>query len=607
MPNIIRNFRVDPTLWETAKTRASEDERSLTSVITAALTEYVTDEPASPAPAELTVSGSSDLPVAGRDTTWDGQAALDRVFAEATDPDSGDVDTGYVGQAFLWVDGDPTLKGSWSLGYADVIDGALTIVPAGIAAAAARLDQTDIPDDDDEDAVEARLCSVYATVRETYEDWPPCPYEDDDSSTEAEVVPLTAAAKGPTAALIGHGTLSVSEDEVTQAAVQRVRELLSEGAVGVSIGADMDPDSMPDPGLLDQLLAEEDYDELERLLADVPMRLRHVAIVDTAAFSDARMTLSEGDAVDGPITFEGIWTGDMRYFAVGTIVWESTLPIPIIWDRQDGDHTGTVVGYVHSVERVEGETSAGRPRQVQEEALAASAGYLPKYPARYFDDPHLAVATPLTISAPDSNGLRHVFGHIAPHGVCHRSDMGPCFTYPGDVDPAHSGFHTGAAVQLDNGTSIRVGALTLGGSHINPALARQGVQAGEVNSHRDNANTVFAMVRARDDAFGLVVSGIVMPDVSRAQIMRAQSCAPSVELWPSGSGRTLVGAHLVPTPAWPVAASLGSSIELASSDSIVVEPEDFADHAAVMASLGRIEAALAILALDALTDVPEPD
>src|SRR4029077_2189829 len=62
--------------------------------------------------------------------------------------------------------------------------------------------------------------------------------------------------------------------------------------------------------------------------------------------------------------------------------------------------------------------------------------------------------------------------------------------------------------------------------------------------------------------FGLAVSGVVMPSVDRDTLMRAAASAPSVELWPAGRGRTLVGLHLVPTPAWPVAASAGGDAQI---------------------------------------------
>jgi hypothetical protein len=195
------------------------------------------------------------------------------------------------------------------------------------------------------------------------------------------------------------------------------------------------------------------------------------------------------------------------------------------------------------------------------------------------------------------------------------------------VDPKHRGFHTGSEITLSDGSRTRVGALTIGGKHIDANLARQGVSFQDVNRHRDDANTVFAMVRAWETPYGLAISGVVMPGVDRDTLMRAMTLAPSVELWPAGRGRTLVGVHLVPTPAWPVAASAGGDAQtLTAQEHIhVIDPEggfcaecgdDFegepTEDAApsmdeVMSSLKRIEKAVAMLAEDLLTDVPLPE
>lgn len=117
--------------------------------------------------ASLTASatGAVDLPVAPRDTAWDGQAALDRVFTWA------DGDTDKIAKAFAYrEDGaDPALKGSYKLGYADVIGGELTIVPKGVSAAIGALNGarggTDIPEDQVA-AVRSRLEEVSAHVSE---------------------------------------------------------------------------------------------------------------------------------------------------------------------------------------------------------------------------------------------------------------------------------------------------------------------------------------------------------------------------------------------------------------------------------------------------------
>lgn len=446
-----------------------------------------------------------------------------------------------------------------------------------------------------------------------------------------------------TAGIIGTGTLSQSEDPRTQALVARVQELLREGAVAVSIKHDLTPEVAEQLAALepkpddDEETMFEKMKEANDIYENAEIRPRHVAIVDTAAFSNARLTLGEdGFAVSGPVTFEGVYTGDVRTLKYGSLTWdEDLLPIPIIWDPENNDHDGVVVGSISALERVDGMDTAVRPEALTGddiEAVTAAAG-TSALPAEYFADFKPKKAVPLTISDEDENGLRHVYGIAAPKGVCHRSDMGACFQYPGDVDPKHRGFHTGQEISLSDGSKVRVGALTIGGKHLDATLARQGVDFREVNRHRDDANTVFAMVRAWETNYGLAVSGVVMPGVDRDTLMRAMALAPSVELWPAGRGRTLVGIHLVPTPAWPVAASAGGdSMTVTTPDHVhVINPEggfcaecgeDFADAPStdappadgapanmdeVMASLKRIEQAVALLAKEVLTDVPQPE
>ena len=470
----------------------------------------------------------------------------------------------------------------------------------------------------------------------------------DGWSTEGEE-PTVGDEEKKTAGIIGTGSLSQSEDPRTQALVARVQELLREGAVAVSIKHDLHPEVAEKLAALEPSLDDDEATMMEKMkeaneiYENAEIRPRHVAIVDTAAFSNARLTLGEdGYSVEGPVTFEGIYTGDVRTLKYGSLQWDDELlPIPIIWDPDNNDHDGVVVGSVSALERVDGMTTAVRPEAVtgeDVEAVTAAAGSS-TLPAAYFADFKPKKAVPLTVTDEDPLGLRRVYGIAAPNGVCHRSDMGACFQYPGDVDRQHKGFHTGQEVALSDGTKVRVGALTIGGRHLDTNLARQGVSFQDVGRHRDDANTVFAMVRAWETPFGLAVSGVVMPGVDRDTLLRAMALAPSVELWPSGRGRTLVGIHLVPTPAWPVAASAGDDTQtLTQHEHIhVVNPEggfcaecgddveenpfppkddkpaddkpkdDSPSLDDVMKSLKRIEKALAVLAEEALTDVPVPE
>lgn len=58
-----------------------------------------------------------------------------------------------------------------------------------------------------------------------------------------------------------------------------------------------------------------------------------------------------GTVVEGVIAQEGIPSGDGRMLERGSITWDGVLPVPLLWDRSDGDHTASVVGAVTEVER----------------------------------------------------------------------------------------------------------------------------------------------------------------------------------------------------------------------------------------------------------------
>lgn len=138
------------------------------------------------------VSGDTDLPVYDdREYEWDGSAAAQRVFDAYSDED-GNVDKSRAGRAFLWVDGDGTKRGDYKLGFADITDGELRIVPRGVAATAGGrgVDAADIPADA-KDAIKSRICSLYAKIRAKFEDWPECPF--DRSEGDAALIASVAA------------------------------------------------------------------------------------------------------------------------------------------------------------------------------------------------------------------------------------------------------------------------------------------------------------------------------------------------------------------------------------------------------------------------------
>lgn len=132
------------------------------------------------------VVGNTDLPVAARDMEWDGAGAARRVFDFYTD-DDGNVDVDGVERAFLYrdPDADPTTQAAYKLGFADVVDGELRIVPRGVAATAGGrgVSAADVPADE-VGGIEGRICALYSQIRDEDETWPECPF--DRSSDDGE-------------------------------------------------------------------------------------------------------------------------------------------------------------------------------------------------------------------------------------------------------------------------------------------------------------------------------------------------------------------------------------------------------------------------------------
>lgn len=342
-----------------------------------------------------------------------------------------------------------------------------------------------------------------------------------------------------TAVVWGTGRFSETSNPDVAALIERAKELLAEGAVGVSVSLDLDPADMP----------ANPADVTDEQLDNAHMRIRHVAIVDTPAFSGAYLDLAADGSVSGPLVFEGVPTGDMRGIGFDQLTLDdSLLPIPIIFDLQDGDHTGVTVGYIDGWEKRAGTLDETAP-------LVASAS---TYPAYLFAEPE---PTAMTIHEPDSLGFRRYSGIVAPTNVCHKG-MGGCYTYRG-ADLGY--FHSGARVALDDGTFTRVGPLVFGGLHADA----QKLDYAEALSRTDDARRVFAMGRMFHHPKGLLFSGVLMPD---ADIPRIQATAPSVELWPNQHGKLEVKTALqVNRPAFPVAASVGNGVLLVDAEPVELE------------------------------------
>jgi hypothetical protein len=145
-----------------------------------------------------------------------------------------------------------------------------------------------------------------------------------------------------------------------------------------------------------------------------------------------------------------------------------------------------------------------------------------------------------------------ITGHIAGQGCFRNGDMTRCQRYQPDPDPKLSNFHSWTTT-LDNGEVIRTGVLTAGGKH---ADLYAGMTASDVRRIHEDTSTVVARVRAWEDGSGrLAVAGSIVPTIDPGFLSQAAGAPVSIEQIPTfeTNGRnTLVSAHMVVHPAWPV-------------------------------------------------------
>lgn len=139
---------------------------------------------------------TTGLPVAPRDRAWDGDAAAGRVagHCEVDTEDASADNWECYARAFLYreEDADAATRGAYKLGFADVIDGELTIIPNAVIAIAAVLQGArggaDIPAEQ-QDALRTVVAGLYERVNEATDSELVPPWE-----TEAEALIAAALA-----------------------------------------------------------------------------------------------------------------------------------------------------------------------------------------------------------------------------------------------------------------------------------------------------------------------------------------------------------------------------------------------------------------------------
>ncbi|HEX9994507.1 MAG TPA: hypothetical protein VGB14_16375 [Acidimicrobiales bacterium] len=195
---------------------------------------------------------------------------------------------------------------------------------------------------------------------------------------------------------------------------------------------------------------------------------------------------------------------------------------------------------------LEGGETAG-----DDEARVAAGSAAPPLPARawfdmtepddgddrYVDQGQGRQAVPLTIT---DDG--RVYGHAACWGACHVGFPGACVSPP--RPESYASFHTGLTRCAD-GTEVNTGRLVVGCDHASTA---RGVSPSEARDHYAHAGLGWADVRVSNGRHGPWVAGVLLPDVTAAQVRVLRGLCLSGD-WRGGE---LVGLLAVNVGGFPI-------------------------------------------------------
>lgn len=233
----------------------------------------------------------------------------------------------------------------------------------------------------------------------------------------------------------------------------------------------------------------------------------------------ARLQLAEGDEMP-----EGAYT--VTVFTDWTLAGLAMVPIPA--------YTQAAIQPVYGYE-----PSQNVPDPA---VVAAMGGQI--FNAEFFGDPKFTEYTPPSI---DENG--HFYGHVREHGSCYQygggaGDGGFCLEPP-DSACGYAKFEQHAA-KLDDGRTIRVGAITFGDGHYSAGSLKASV------AHYNDVATIAAKVNAGTDIFGVWVNGQVLDEYAdKAYDLLLSPLSGHWEPDSDNKGHLeMIAAHIVVTPGY---------------------------------------------------------
>lgn len=169
--------------------------------------------------------GEATLPIAALERAWEPSAARARVLAWAGGDLAQEAVAAKYGQAFLRREGDPASPDSYSFPVADVIDGALTLIPGALYAAAVTLQEggAGLPDDE-----VARMKDAVGQHYHRMERVPPWDVKQDDTDPEEGFMPDGGEGTGTATVTVPaelRQALGLPEGASTEAVLEAVKRI----------------------------------------------------------------------------------------------------------------------------------------------------------------------------------------------------------------------------------------------------------------------------------------------------------------------------------------------------------------------------------------------
>lgn len=533
----------------------------------------------------VNTSSWRSMRIAARETSFNFRQAINRILEWSGGQAS------RMNRAFLYRDprGDPSIRSSYRLPIADIIDGQLTLIPRAVFSAAVFMSGghgglEDIPDAEKE-RIRTVITRIYDVLREQFEDprirppWQRGGRQNRDNA--ADIIPEGGIEMPTISYTLNTDTGEVVEEPETGNATFQDDDGDGDcGNLETAPGARLNEAARRCAARRGWAMSDGSFPIRPKSMQgakDLGNAIRAVgrARPNTEARRSAvrRHIIERAGELGLSEEIPDTWNRDGSLSEGDD---DSSAMIPNTFQDQD-DKNGAPCpeGQVKDIdgncvdadEREPQEEERGERRTSPRRYDTVSAAGQASPPKDWFADPSLTRATPLTIT---DDG--QVYGHLATWGVCHTGIGNQCVTAPRSTTN-YAYFRTGETVCAD-GSRVPVGKITLGTGHADMSLGY--VPAVQ---HYDDSGAVVAVVNAGEDRFGIWVAGSIVPGVDEEKLAELRRSPLSGDWRRIGGNLELVAALAVNSPGFPVLRASGEEdeeiIEVLTSAGVVTEPGEY--------------------------------